>query len=77
MQASCCALLAIGIQLLEQGATLFRLILLAEDLADITPFTATIGIFIICTVFLISWTLLGFFSTLHESKCMLGPYIGM
>ena len=47
----------------------------SEGFADITFFTYSVSIFIGLTVVMIGWTFYGFFSAIHESKCMLGPYL--
>ena len=47
----------------------------SEGFADITFFTYSVAIFIGLTVVMIGWTFYGFFSAIHESKCMLGPYL--
>ena len=47
----------------------------SEGFADITFFTYSAGVFIGITVVMIGWTFYGFFSAIHESKCMLGPYL--
>ena len=72
-------MLGIGIYALVEGSSLIRLIResYADELINITLFTTAMSIFIGVTVCLIGWTFYGFFSTYHESKCMLGPYVIM
>ena len=61
-----------------KGANLIQLVLAGDELLNIIYyfiiyiiFTMAIIIFIILTI----WTFYGIFSTNHESKCMLGPYV--
>ena len=46
-----------------------------RDLLNITFFTYSAGIIIAITVVMIGWTFYGFLGAIHESKCMLGPYL--
>lgn len=47
----------------------------SEGFVDITFFTYSAGIIIGITVVMIGWTFYGFLGAIHESKCMLGPYL--
>ena len=47
----------------------------SEGFVDITFFTYSAGIIIAITVVMIGWTFYGFLGAIHESKCMLGPYL--
>ena len=69
--------LGFGIYAMAEVGDLIQLMLHkpSEGFSDVTFFTYSVAIFIGLTVVMIGWTFYGFFSAIHESKCMLGPYL--